>query len=63
MWNNGFSEKRPNWQHIFANFNYEWTPKIPLHLPRASDLVSYSYSCSCSKRGLATDGLTTVEGS
>jgi len=39
MWNNGFSEKRPELAIIFANLNYEWTPRITLHFPRASDLV------------------------
>lgn len=63
MWNNGFSEKRPNWQHIFANFDYAWTPRITVHFPRASDLVFVFLLSLVLEEGLAIEGSTTVAGS
>jgi hypothetical protein len=48
MWNNGFSEKRPE---------LACTSRV-----RATS-YSYSYSRSCSKRGLAIEESTTVAGS
>lgn len=41
MWNNRFSENRPELARHFWNFNYEWTAIITMHFPRAGRRIVF----------------------